>query len=121
MGGAHEEFRRWQKLLPNLTFNGMTVAAGGVPMGRLFQSPALREICEALLREGMATANADLAQHGHTARFDAEGAVDGNLGGWGSAGMAEYLPSTTVDFLAGSPLEVDALFREPLRRARSLG
>lgn len=112
---------RWRKLLANLTFNGMTVVAGGVPVGRLFASPGLRDACEAVMREAAAIANADLEAHDRAPRFDVESAVSGTMGGWGSAGMAEYLPSTTVDFLAGLPLEVDAIFGEPLRRARALG
>ncbi len=35
--------------------------------------------------------------------------------------MGEYRPSTLVDFEAGRPLELEALFREPLRQAHRAG
>jgi 2-dehydropantoate 2-reductase len=35
--------------------------------------------------------------------------------------MGAYRPSTLIDFLRGSPIELEALFFEPLRRARSRG
>ena len=35
--------------------------------------------------------------------------------------MAAYRPSTMVDFVEGLPMEVDAMFAEPLRRASALG
>ena len=35
--------------------------------------------------------------------------------------MGEYKPSTLVDFEAGRPLELEALFREPLRQAQRVG
>ena len=41
----------------------------------------------------------------------------------GNAAMAEqdYVPSTTCDFLSGNRMEVEAIFKEPLRRATKLG
>ncbi|VVM07843.1 partial 2-dehydropantoate 2-reductase, partial [Methylacidimicrobium cyclopophantes] len=35
--------------------------------------------------------------------------------------MGPYRPSTLVDFLAGRTIEVEAIWGEPLRRARKLG
>jgi 2-dehydropantoate 2-reductase len=35
--------------------------------------------------------------------------------------MAAYKPSTLVDFERGSPVELDSLFLEPLRRAETKG
>ena len=35
--------------------------------------------------------------------------------------MAAYRPSTMIDFVEGRPMEVEAIFGEPVRRARTLG
>jgi 2-dehydropantoate 2-reductase len=35
--------------------------------------------------------------------------------------MGAYKPSSLIDFLAGKPVEVDAIWGEPLRRARGHG
>ena len=35
--------------------------------------------------------------------------------------MADYRPSTMIDFMEGRPMEVEAIFGEPLRRAQALG
>ena len=35
--------------------------------------------------------------------------------------MGAYKPSTLVDFQAGRPLEVEAIWGEPLRRAEAAG
>ena len=35
--------------------------------------------------------------------------------------MAAYRPSTMIDFVEGRPMEVEAIFSEPLRRASALG
>ena len=35
--------------------------------------------------------------------------------------MEVYRPSTMIDFVEGRALEVEAIFGEPLRRARTLG
>ena len=35
--------------------------------------------------------------------------------------MGAYRPSTLIDFLAGQPLEVEAIWGEPLRQAEAAG
>ena len=35
--------------------------------------------------------------------------------------MGPYRPSSLIDFLAGRPVELDAIWGEPLRRARAAG
>jgi len=35
--------------------------------------------------------------------------------------MGAYVPSASLDFLAGRPVEVDHLLRRPLERAKKLG
>lgn len=110
---------RWAKLAWNVPFNGLTVTAGGVTTDRVLEMPGLREAAHAVMREVIAAGNADLAAHGLDARLD-EDAIVADLIGRTDV-MAAYRPSTMVDFLAGLAMEVDAMFEEPLRRARALG
>ncbi len=35
--------------------------------------------------------------------------------------MGEYKPSTLIDYLAGRPLEIEAIWGEPLRRGQAAG
>ena len=35
--------------------------------------------------------------------------------------MGAYRPSTMIDFVEGKAMEIEAIFGEPLRRARALG
>ena len=35
--------------------------------------------------------------------------------------MGDFKPSTLIDYLAGRPLEIEAIWGEPLRRARDDG
>jgi 2-dehydropantoate 2-reductase len=107
---------RWEKLCWNIPFNGMTIAAGGVPTDRLLADPELRETTLALMEEVVKAGNADLAHRGwrrSTARI-----IERMFPL--TATMGAYRPSTLVDFLDGRPLEVAAIFGEALRRARSL-
>ena len=110
---------RWGKLAWNIPFNGLTVTAGGVTTDRVLGMPGTREAAHALMREVIAAGNADLAAHGLDARLDADALVTDLIGR--TDVMAAYRPSTMVDFVEGLPMEVDAMFAEPLRRARALG
>jgi 2-dehydropantoate 2-reductase len=109
---------RWEKLCWNIPFNGMTIAAGGVATGWVLADAALREETRTLMKEVVAVGNADLARQGDEGRIDGEEMI-GRMFRLTET-MGDYRPSTLIDFLEGRPLEVDAIFGEPLRRARSL-
>ncbi len=110
---------RWQKLCWNIPFNGLAVTAGGVTTDRILGQPGLRAAAEATIREVVAAGNADLAAHGEAARHDAD-AMTRTMMTLTDA-MAVYRPSTMIDFVEGRPMEVEAIFGEPLRRAEALG
>jgi 2-dehydropantoate 2-reductase len=110
---------RWEKLCWNIPFNGMTIAAGGVPTDRILADPELSATARELMVEVIAAGNADLASHGETGRIDGEEMVERMFRL--TATMGAYRPSTLVDFLDGRALEIEAIFGEPLRRARALG
>jgi len=110
---------RWNKLLWNIPFNGLAVTAGGITTDRIMSNPDLRAAAEATMREVIAAANADLEAHGASTRLDAGEAIPAMLRA--TEAMAAYRPSTMIDFVEGRPLEVGAIFGEPLRRAEALG
>jgi 2-dehydropantoate 2-reductase len=121
----------WLKLVWNIPFNGLGVAGaagleavrsgilraaghvGGVlPTDVLLGDPAWRAETAGLMREVIAAAGAC----GHP--ID-PGYAESELER--TAEMGSYRASTLVDFELGRPLELDAIFGEPLRRARAAG
>ncbi len=110
---------RWEKLCWNVPFNGLTVAAGGVHTEVIVTNPALRAEARALMEEVVAAGNAELASVGSSERIDGD-AVIGRMFELTDA-MGPYRPSTLIDYLEGRAIEVEAIFAEPARHARSLG
>jgi 2-dehydropantoate 2-reductase len=110
---------RWEKLCWNIPFNGLAVTAGGVTTDVILANPRLRAAAERIITEVVAAGNADLAHHGHDARLDAAEQVASMMSR--TDAMADYRPSTMIDFIERRPMEVEAIFAEPLRRAQALG
>jgi 2-dehydropantoate 2-reductase len=127
--GVRDNLERahWEKLVWNIPFNGLGVAscAGfeAVRTGRfngriqaclttdkLLADPNWLELVRSLMHEVVAAGNA------YTPGISpeiAEELIDK------TRVMGAYQPSTLIDFLRGFPIELDALFFEPLRRAQS--
>ena len=110
---------RWEKLGWNIPFNGLCVIAGGVATDQIIHDPALHHAAHEIMREVVAAGNADLAAHGTSLRVDGDQLCRLYL--TLTAGMGAYRPSTTIDYIEGRPLEVDAIFRQPVKRATELG
>jgi len=103
---------RWRKLVWNIPFNGLSIAEGGIPTDRICSDPRLAGEVRALMEEVQRAA----AGYGFTIpdtflarQYDA------------TPPMGPYQPSSLVDFLAGREVEVEAIWGEPLRRARAAG
>lgn len=103
---------QWKKLVWNVPFNGLTVAAGGVATDVIVGSPELRSEARALMQEIMGAATSQGFEFG-------EGFADRQIDI--TIPMKGYRPSSMIDFLAGRPVEVEAIWGEPLRQARALG
>jgi 2-dehydropantoate 2-reductase len=103
---------RWRKLVWNVPFNGLTVAAGGVPVDALLRDTGLRAEVWSLMREVQAGA----AAQGFLIpdRF-LELQIERTLP------MGEYRPSSLIDFQRGHALEVESIWGEPMRRAEAAG
>ncbi|TAJ17700.1 MAG: 2-dehydropantoate 2-reductase, partial [Dehalococcoidia bacterium] len=110
---------RWTKLCWNIPFNGLAVTAGGITTDRILADADLRAAVTTLILEVAAAGNADLAARGSAGHLDGV-TIARNMVAATDA-MAAYRPSTMIDFVEGLPMEVDAIFEEPLRRASALG
>jgi 2-dehydropantoate 2-reductase len=103
---------RWKKLVWNIPFNGLSVAAGGVTTDVICETPSLAAEARALMREVVASAAACGIEIPE-AFCDAQWRVTTTMGA--------YKPSSLVDFLAGRELELEAIWGEPLRLAKTAG
>ncbi|GAA5483803.1 2-dehydropantoate 2-reductase [Haloferula sargassicola] len=103
---------QWRKLIWNIPFNGLAIAEGGVTTDVLLEDPAIEKEIAALMREVIAAAGA----LGY--EID-DGVVDFEIGR--TRPMGPYRPSSMIDFVDGKPVEYEAIWGEPLRRAQAAG
>ena len=111
---------RWRKLVWNVPFNGLTLLAtamrgpGATPVttADVLADDALAYLARRLMEEVIAAAR----KLGHTIPADFA-----DLQFKRTAEMKAYQPSTLLDYLAGRPLELDAIWGEPYRRAFNAG
>lgn len=103
---------RWRKLIWNIPFNGLSVAAGGVDTEAILSDDHLRGECLALMDEVIQAANRCGFPLPAAAALEQIKRTES---------MGAYKPSTLIDFQAGRPLEIEAIWGEPLRRAAAAG
>lgn len=111
---AHDnlEEQRWRKLVWNVPFNGLAIAAGGVTTDVILADEGLRTLARRLMEEVVEAAS----KFGHVIprsfvelQFERTEKLSG------------YQPSSLIDFLAGRPVEVEEIWGVPVRRAKSVG
>ncbi len=103
---------RWEKLLWNVPFNGLSIVAGKVTTDQILANDGLSRLARGLMEELAAAA----AVRGL--------AIDGQLIDKLfeiTKTMGEYAPSSLIDFRAGRAVEVEAIWGEPLRQALDAG
>ena len=103
---------RWRKLLWNIPFNGLAIAAGGATVADVLADENLRLLARQLMDEGLDAAR----RLGHEipdefADFQIER----------SYSMGAYKPSSLLDWQAGRPVEVEAIWGEPWRQGVAVG
>lgn len=103
---------RWDKLVWNVPYNGLC-AVLGVDCVALMADEHGAALCEALMREVVSAAQ---AAAGHTIE---EAHVQTMLGN--TRKMEAYKPSMQIDRELGRPMEVEAIYGEPVRRAEAAG
>jgi 2-dehydropantoate 2-reductase len=103
---------RWRKLVWNIPFNGLSIASGGIDTAAILSDAPLRRECLGLMEEVILAAQ-------KCGFLLPDGIVQEEIRRTES--MGPYKPSTLVDFEAGRPLEIEAIWGEPLRRAEAVG
>jgi 2-dehydropantoate 2-reductase len=118
----------WQKLVWNIAFNGLGVASAAGIDAMIRPENGIRKVGPclttdllladgqwlSLVRELMAEVVRVAAALGHDLPANS---VEHQIAR--TLEMGAYQPSTLIDFERGQPLELDALFLEPLRQARA--
>lgn len=102
----------WRKLCWNIPFNGLAIAAGGITTDKIMASPELVAEARALMEDVQSAARArgfEIPDEFLDSQFKLTREMDA------------YKPSSLIDYLAGRPVEVDAIWGYPLRRARAVG
>ena len=103
---------RWKKLVWNVPFNGLAIAAGGVTTDIIMADEGLRTLARRLMEEILEAA----AKFGHSIprtfmdlQFDR------------TAKLGHYSPSSLIDYREGREIELEEIWGEPVRRAKTVG
>ena len=103
---------RWKKLVWNVPFNGLAIAGGGITTDVLMADEGLKTLARRLMEEILEAA----AKFGHTIprsfmdlQFDR------------TAKLGKYEPSSLIDYREGRAIELEEIWGEPVRRAKSVG
>ena len=103
---------RWRKLVWNVPFNGLAIAAGGIDTARILADAHLAELVTSLMREVMGAS----AMLGWPLPDDL---IADQIAR--TRTMAAYRPSSMIDYVEGREVEVEAIWGEPSRRAAAAG
>lgn len=105
------ETGRWQKLVWNIPFNGLSVVLDATT-SELMADESSRRLAELIMVEVVNAARA--CGHGFDESFVAQMLAN-------TEQMAPYRPSMKLDHDAGRPLELDAIYAAPIAAARAAG
>ncbi len=105
---------RWEKLVWNIPFNGLCALTGKDVTELLDHGPSRAEII-AMMQEVIAAAN----RQELSSPIEAEPFISRMIAA--TEKMAHYRPSMMIDRLEGRPLELAAIYGEPLSRASRMG
>ena len=103
---------RWRKLLWNIPFNGLAIAANGATVADVLADDGLRKLARDLIAEALDAAR----RLGHE--------IDDAFADWQierSYSMGPYKPSSMLDWQARRPVEVEAIWGEPWRQGAGAG
>jgi 2-dehydropantoate 2-reductase len=103
---------RWRKLLWNIPFNGLAIAAGGATVADVLADEGLRTSARALMGEVLDAAR----RLGHEIpETYADFQIDRSFT------MGPYRPSSLIDWELRRPVEVEAIWGEPWRQGTAAG
>ena len=103
---------RWRKLVWNIPFNGLAIAAGGVDTGNILNDTMLQSLAKELMQEVIGVAS--------TIGHDFPNSlIEHNIDE--TKKMGSYEPSSMIDFIRGKPVEVEAIWGEAVRTGLNSG
>lgn len=105
------EKARWQKLVWNVPYNGLSVVLNSATRGMMGHA-STRQLITDIMHEVVNAA----AANGYALP---DGIVEAMLKN--TDAMPDYYPSMYHDYVAQRPLELDAIYRTPLRQAAEAG
>jgi len=111
-GVDYLEQAQWSKLVWNIPFNGLAISEGGVDTEVLLSTPGMEDRIRKIMTEVQSVATA-LGWSIEDSFIEQQISV--------TRTMNAYRPSSMIDYVEGREVEVGAIWREPLRRARALG
>ena len=97
----------WRKLCWNIPFNGLSIVGGGITTDIILETPKLREQAKIVMLEIQSAAKA----YGiiiEDTFLEKQFTLTQSMGA--------YKPSSLIDFLAGKPVEIEAIWGEAFRR-----
>jgi len=103
---------RWKKLVWNVPFNGLAIAAGGITTDLILASAELENLVRALMAEIIGAA-------GTLGHVIPSAFIEKQI--TSTRPMGPYRPSSLIDYLDGREVEVESIWGEPLRRAQKAG
>lgn len=103
---------RWQKLVWNIPFNGLSITAGGVDTAAILDDPSLENRVRDLMTEIVQT-SAGLGYEQPASLI--EDMIHR------TRTMEAYKPSSLIDYLDGREVELEAIWGEPIRHAAAAG
>jgi len=103
---------RWKKLVWNVPFNGLAIAAGGITTDLILARPELENLVRGLMTEVIEAAD----KLGHKIPLSL---IEKQISS--TRPMGAYRPSSLIDYLEGREVEVESIWGEPLRRAQKVG
>jgi len=103
---------RWRKLVWNIPFNGLSIAAGGIDTSKILADEDLLLLTQNLMREVIGIAE----KLGHEIPLSFATKMVEVTGP-----MGQYRPSSMIDFLEGREVEVESIWGEPYRQGVAVG
>lgn len=104
--------QRWKKLVWNIPFNGISITAGCIDTEKILDDESLCFLAQELMKEVIDAANS----MGITL---SDALIEHNIRE--TKTMGAYRPSSVIDFVEGRPVEIEAIWGEPLRAAIKAG
>ena len=103
---------RWKKLVWNVPFNGLAIVGGGITTDVILADEGLRALARRLMEEVVEAA----AKFGHTIpRSFIDLQFDRTLK------LGRYSPSSLIDYQENRAIELEEIWGEPVRRAKTIG